>query len=52
MNDMIWYIDFSNAYDSIVLSKILFKLQNCGISGKLYLHGYLVLYTVDHNVLF
>jgi hypothetical protein len=39
------YIDFSKAFDSIVFSKLLFKLQNCGISGKLlawlssFLHG-------------
>jgi hypothetical protein len=29
------YNDFSMAFDSIVFSKLLFKLQNCGISGRL-----------------
>ena len=39
------YIDFSKAFDSIVFSKLLFKLQNCGISGRLlswlssFIHG-------------
>ena len=39
------YIDFSKAFDSIVFTKLLFKLQNCGISGKLlawlssFIHG-------------
>jgi len=30
------YIDFNKAFDSIVFSNLLFKLQNCGISGKLH----------------
>jgi len=39
------YIDFNTAFDRIVFSKLLFKLNNCGISGKLlsllssYIHG-------------
>jgi len=39
------YIDFIKAFDSIIFSKSLFKLQNCGISGILlarlssFIHG-------------
>ena len=29
------YIDFSKAFDSIVFSKLLFKLSSLGITGKL-----------------
>ena len=29
------YIDFSKAFDSIVFSKLLTKIENCGITGKL-----------------
>jgi len=29
------YIDFSRAFDSIVFSKLLTKLEHCGITGKL-----------------
>ena len=39
------YIDFSKAFDSIVFSKLICKLKNCGISGNLlawltsFIHG-------------
>ena len=39
------YIDFSKAFDSIVFSKLVCKLKNCGISGNLlawlssFIHG-------------
>ena len=29
------YIDFCYAFDSIVFSKLLTKIENCGITGKL-----------------
>ena len=29
------YTDFAKAFDSIVTSKLLYKLELCGISGKL-----------------
>jgi len=34
-NIYVVYIDFSKAFDSIVFSKLIFKLKNCGITGNL-----------------
>jgi len=35
IHSFVVYIDFNEAFDSIVFSKFLYKLQNCAISGNL-----------------
>jgi ribonuclease P/MRP protein subunit RPP40 len=48
------YIDFSKAFDSIVISKLMFKLETCGISAVLlkwincFLHDRTQCVVVDH----